>query len=190
METGKFRKSNNRKMLVPIVIFMNLFCFMIAGGIISSSKLKRNLEKYTENWEQVDVTIDDVEFVYDGEETERDSNNYTRTVYHFHMDRILKYTYKGEYYEVKSTDRYEKDTKDFYMEPRTDYKDGRIYLVNPASPTSVAMYYSSGSDSLIKGFEVAEKGMAALAICVAVVIDIVFVMGNIRKKRVKFDEEE
>ena len=189
-ERDKMRNNKAEKMSISILIFVNIFCFMIAGSTFSFSKVKSSLDKYTEDWVEVDVTIDDVAFVYDGEETERDSDGDAKTVYNFHMDRILKYTYNGVDYEVENRDTYEVSSKDFYVEPRTNYKDDKTYKVNPASPRSVSISYSMVAFDIGNMFDILDKAIAFIAILVAVVFDVIFIINKFKKKKVTFEEEQ
>ena len=102
------------------------------------------MERYTENWVEVDVTIDDVAFEFDGEDVESDSNNNRRTIYKFHMDRILHYTYNGVDYDVKDERTYESENPDYSVEPRQNYKDEYVYKINPSDPASMSISYTIG----------------------------------------------
>lgn len=180
----------NRKTGVPgigIIVFVNIFCLMIIGCTIGFTKMADKMERYTENWVEVDVTIDDVAFEYDGEDVESDSNNNKRTIYKFHMDRILHYTYNGVDYDVKDERTYESENPDYSVEPRQNYKDEYVYKINPSDPASMSISYTIGGGEGI--FAVFDKIIIIVLIIILLVVDTVFLVNVLRRKKVTFEED-
>lgn len=182
--------NNKKNGYIGVIIFINIFILMIVGGTLSFSKAKERYGKYTKNWEEVDVTVDDVEFVNDGTTTKKDSDDHDVTIYKFKMKQILKYTYNGKDYAESFVDTYESSNKDFNIVPRHNYKDNRKYKVNPSNPTSISVSYSDLPESALVIFDKVEKMLSYGLLGLLVIVDGVFVCKKLKKKKVVFEEEK
>lgn len=174
-----------KKTSVLSIVILNIIFFSFVAFDIGPMKMMTGLKEYTKDWEKIDVLIDDVSFEKDGSDTDDGE-----TTYKFKMNRILKYTYKGEYYEVKNTKRYTSKSKNYSVALRTGYIDEYEYKVDPASPRSISMYYSDFSDAELETLlNVLAIIRRTVFIAIPVIIDIVVFVKYRRSRKNIFDDE-
>ncbi len=166
---------------VILIVFINVFCIIVAGSSLGMHKTLSSIHSMTRNWQEVDVTIDDVSFESDGRKTDDG-----RTIYKYVMNRILRYIYKNQEYEVKDTRDYESEDPEYTVALRTGYKDEYTYKVNPESPGSVSKSYSLLGDGGAFTYNF-DKIAAYVFIGIAVIADLIFLIKCLPRRKKIFD---
>ncbi|MDD3206409.1 MAG: hypothetical protein PHS74_11855 [Lachnospiraceae bacterium] len=134
-----------------------------------------------EDWIVIkNVTIDDVDFEYDG----LVSNGDEAPKYRFEMNRILHYTFKGQKYDVENSIDYYSSDSDYTVELRSNYKDDFTYKIDPKNPTSIYMVRGVLTPKAMGGIIIrVAKGAMVLGVLIDVILLLKCFMPYKKKRR-------
>lgn len=171
------KKAKKKISFVPINLFVvaTVFIFGMMLSFFSS------MEKATEDYVEVDVTIDDVSFESNGSDYDDEDG----TVYKFKMNRILHFTYNGKEYDINDTRGYESSNPNYTVELKTNYKDDGVYKIDPDNPRSYSVSYVDME--VVSG--IVKTGYIILGVIIAglVIFDVVYLLLKRKQKKDIFE---
>lgn len=121
-----------RKFIIFNVVGIVLILFSFWGSKSFGSALGK-----TKNWVEVKTTIDDLDFASDGSEVDSDG----KTIYKFHVNRVLSFTLDGKDIKVFDKQFYTSEDENYSPELKKGYTDDGVYRVDPKNPYNFTLTY-------------------------------------------------